>query len=195
MPSDRAATPILIVPGWQNSGPAHWQSLWERAHPHDYWRVEQADWETPRPEEWVGAIDGAVIACARPPVLVAHSLGCIAVVRWALGRPGATAAGALLVAPADVERDGAPAAITPFAPVPLAPLPFPATVVASQDDPYLSIERARAFAEAWRATFADAGRAGHLNAAAGFGPWPAGERLLEELLARVRGARGNGVRD
>jgi predicted alpha/beta hydrolase family esterase len=46
----------------------------------------------------------------------------------------------------------------------------------------MSIERARALAQAWGARFANAGACGHINVAAGFGPWPAGEELLAELL-------------
>ncbi len=68
--------------------------------------------------------------------------------------------------------------------MPLAPLPFPATVVASDDDPYVTLARAQAFAAAWGATFVDAGRKGHLNADSCLGDWPEGRRHLEALLAR-----------
>jgi predicted alpha/beta hydrolase family esterase len=59
-------------------------------------------------------------------------------------------------------------------------------VVASQDDPYVTLPRARAFAAAWGAGFVDAGPRGHLNAASGLGDWPEGQRHLEALLARIR---------
>jgi predicted alpha/beta hydrolase family esterase len=183
------APPVLIVPGWTGSGPAHWQTRWERANPA-YRRVEQADWDAPDVAAWVAVLDGAVRAAPAPPVLVAHSLGCIAVAHWAAaGTPG-RAAGALLVAPADVERPAAPAPIRCFAPIPRRPLPFPTVVVASRDDPYVAFDRAAALATAWGADLVDAGAAGHLNSDAGFGPWPAGEALLAGLLQRVarRGA-------
>jgi hypothetical protein len=176
--------PILVVPGWTSSGPEHWQSLWERANPA-WRRVEQRDWETPDPAEWVATLDAAVAAAPAPPVLVAHSLGCIAVAHWVARSPSAPAAGALLVAPADVEREDAPAALRAFAPIPLRPLPFPALVVASRDDPYVTFARAGAMAAAWEAELVDAGYAGHLNTAAGFGPWPVGQALLHGLLAHV----------
>ena len=176
--------PVLIVPGWMNSGPGHWQSLWGAAHP-DFERVEQDYWESPTVGAWVARLDEVARATTRPPLLVAHSLGCLAVVHWALTRSPAAAAGALLVAPPDVEQADTPAPLRAFAPVPLRPLPFPATVVASRDDPYATFARAEAMASAWGAELVDAGTAGHLNTAAGYGPWPAGEAILRRLLARV----------
>jgi predicted alpha/beta hydrolase family esterase len=41
----RSAPRILILPGWQNSGPDHWQTRWERVY--GYQRVEQHDWMRP----------------------------------------------------------------------------------------------------------------------------------------------------
>jgi hypothetical protein len=58
-------------------------------------------------------------------------------------------------------------------------------MVASQTDPYLSFERAGELARAWGSALVDAGDAGHLNTVAGYGPWPAGERILRDLVARV----------
>ena len=93
---------------------------------------------------------------------------------------------ALLVAPADVDSPAhTPPETRAFAPMPSARLPFPATVVASADDPFVSLDRARAFAAAWGAVFVAAGARGHLNAASGLGDWPAGRRALDELLARA----------
>jgi hypothetical protein len=172
---------VLIVPGWTNSGPEHWQTLWERADPRRFHRVEQRDWDEPQLDEWVHALDAAIAAEPAPPVLAAHSLGCIAIAHWAAtsARP---VAGALLVAPPDVERGDMPDAVRNFAPVPLRPLPFRSFLVASNNDEYLTIERAEAFARAWGSELVRAGRAGHINTDAGFGPWPEGERLLALLL-------------
>ena len=99
--------PIFLVPGWQNSGPGHWQSLWESQLP-DARRVEMPNWEFPRRWEWIEALDDALAQHLRfdgpPPVLVGHSLGCLAIVHWAATHQRLIH-GALLVAPADVERD------------------------------------------------------------------------------------------
>jgi predicted alpha/beta hydrolase family esterase len=177
---------VLIIPGLGGSGPEHWQTRWEALYPRHV-RVEQRDWDRPRREAWLAALDAALAAAEKPVVLAAHSLGCV-LVAHAASRPSADGvAAALLVAPADVDSPArTPPETRDFAPLPLRPLPFPATVVASQDDPYVTLERAQAFAEAWGATFVDAGRRGHLNAASGLGDWPEGHSHLEALLARVR---------
>jgi len=175
--------PILIVPGYTNSGPGHWQSLWEAAMPTAR-RVQMPSWEHPRRIEWAAALDEAIARAGdtgETPLLVAHSLGCLAVVHWALDG-GQPVHGALLVAPPDVERPDTLEILRDFAPIPRFGLPFPSRVVASSDDPYVSIDRARAFAEAWGSDFTDLGPRGHVNTASGFGEWPRGEALLADLL-------------
>lgn len=171
---------VLIVPGWGDSGPAHWQTLWERAHP-DFRRVVQRDWHYPVRAEWVETLEQAIRAAARPVVVVAHSLGCIAVAHCA-GDRALPVRGALLVAPPDVEDPDFPPVIEGFAPVPRHRLPFPSTVVASRNDPFSAFERSGELATAWGSRLVDVGDSGHLNADAGFGPWPRGEALLAELL-------------
>lgn len=178
--SSGATAPILIIPGWGDSGPEHWQTLWERATPHAR-RVVQRDWEQPARADWVLEIDRAIASSPGPPVLVAHSLGCLAVAHWAAANNRPVAA-ALLVAPSDAERRDFPPTIRGFAPVPTLRFPFPSVLVASANDPFIHLERARSFAEAWGGRFVDVGRCGHINAASGFGPWPAGELLLNELM-------------
>ncbi len=173
-------TRVLIVPGWGDSGPDHWQSLWEQAHP-EFRRVVQRDWLYPIRAEWVETLARDVRAAGGPVVLVAHSLGCIAVAHCALDRTLPITA-ALLVAPPDVERPDFPPVIEGFAPIPRAPLAFPSVVVASRTDPFTAFERSRDLAAAWGSRLVDAGDLGHVNADAGVGPWPLGETLLAELL-------------
>jgi hypothetical protein len=185
-----AMTPeVLVVPGYMNSGPAHWQSLWEARH--GYRRVHQRDWEHPQRADWVDAIDQAVRAARGPVVLVAHSLGCIAAVHWAAAAASAERsrlAGAFLVAPSDVERWDMTQEIRSFAPIPLDRLPCPSIVVASTDDLYSEIERPRQWAAAWGSRLVTLEDAGHINADAGFGPWVEGEALLAELIGAASGA-------
>ena len=57
---------------------------------------------------------------------------------------------------------------------PGTPLGIPAALVASSNDPYCSLDRARQLAAAWGAQFIEAGDAGHINANSGHGPWPEG---------------------
>jgi len=190
-----AAQPrILVLPGLGGSGPEHWQTLWERTHAGCV-RVEQRDWDRPERAAWLSTLTAAIAAEPGPVFLVAHSLACALVAHWArehgaLVRTGAGSArvrGALLVAPADVDApERTPPETRSFAPMPREPLPFPATVVASQDDPFVALERARELAAAWGADFVDAGALGHLNAASGLADWPEGWLHVQAHLAAMR---------
>ena len=178
---------ILTLPGWTNSGPDHWQSHWERAHP-GYRRVQQADWDRPERGDWLRQVEAAVWQSEPPVILVAHSLGCMAAVGWVASTAAAgrrRVAGAFLVAPADVERPDAPAVLHAWRPVPLVSLPFASVVVASRNDDFASFARSEFFARAWRSRLVDAGLAGHIHAATGYGPWPEGQRLLGAFVAQV----------
>ena len=175
------ATPILILPGYADSEPDHWQSHWERADPACR-RVVQDDWLEPRLADWLATLDRYVRECESPPVLVAHSLACALVAHWAT-RASAPVKAALLVAPADVESPmHTPDEVRGFAPVPLVWLPFPSIVVASTDDPFVTEARAEAFARAWGSRLITLDNAAHINADAGYGPWPEGRKLLQDLL-------------
>ncbi|CAB5715903.1 Predicted esterase of the alpha/beta hydrolase fold [Delftia tsuruhatensis] len=169
---------IVIVPGWRNSGPDHWQSLWAGQLPHAE-RVEQDDWLVPHRDPWVAALEAQVLSRPDPVVIVAHSLGCITTVHMG-PEASARVKGALLVAPADPERR---AQLADFAPVPYAPLPYRSVLVASSNDPYCPIRRAGAYARAWGSEFVRLQNAGHINVEAGFGDWPLGLALLQSLLA------------
>jgi predicted alpha/beta hydrolase family esterase len=91
--------------------------------------------------------------------------------------------GALLVAPADVDSPlHTPDEVRSFSPIPLARLPFPSIVVAGSDDPFVTPARAAAFARAWGSRLITRPGAAHVNADAGYGPWPEGRELLADLL-------------
>ena len=167
---------VVIVPGWRDSGPGHWQSLWAEGLSNAV-RVEQDDWVSPRRESWVRAIGDLILAQDAPVVVAAHSLGCIATTHLP---PEVTAriAGALLVAPADPERR---AALNDFAPVPYAALPYRSVVVASSNDPFCPVRLAGAYARAWGSEFVRMQNAGHINVDSGHGDWPLGLALLQSL--------------
>lgn len=173
-------TQVLILPGIGGSGPEHWQTRWELLHP-EYRRIEMPDWDNPELEVWVDVIENAVKAASSLPVLVAHSLGCMAVAHWA-ARGGVVRA-ALLVAIPDPSGPLYPAEAQSFSALPLTRLGFHTRVVASHDDPYGSFEHASRCASAWGSELCDVGRAGHINAQSALGDWPAGEALLRGLLA------------
>src|SRR5215212_50626 len=109
---------IIIVPGYTNSGPDHWQSRWQRKLSTAR-RVEQADWDAPVRDEWVSGLVETVSVSRRPVVLLAHSLGVVTVVHAAPLLPRDVVRGGFLVAPADVEDAGSiPAIERAFAPIP-----------------------------------------------------------------------------
>jgi predicted alpha/beta hydrolase family esterase len=146
--------------------------------------VAQHDWDHPDLETWLAALERAVAAAGEPVAIAAHSLGCALVAHAARRTPRLAVRAALLVAPADVDSPAhTPPETRSFAPMPLARLPFAATVIASRNDPYVTPQRARAFAAAWGASFVDAGALGHINAACGRGDWRDGHAHLEALLA------------
>jgi predicted alpha/beta hydrolase family esterase len=176
---------VLMLAGLGDSGPHHWQTLWELKHPN-WTRVAHRDWNSPRCHEWVAELDAAIAACEGTPVLVAHSLGCVLAAHWARSGSVLKVAGAFLVAPADVEAPSYPEDPDRFAPVPMAKLPFPSIVVTSSNDEYCTLERARAFAAAWGSKRVELGAAGHINAEAGYGEWPEGERMLLDFCAQLQ---------
>ncbi len=177
--------PYLIIPGWTGSGPDHWQSRWERELVGAT-RVEMPDWHAPQRADWMEALDRAVGALAEAPILIAHSLGCLAVAHWAV-RSTHRVRAALLVAPADVERASSPPALRGFAPVPRGRLRFPSRVVASDDDPFVTLPRGRQIALEWGSDLSVLDGAGHINTESGHGPWPAGLALLRRLEQKVAG--------
>lgn len=171
---------ILTIPGLFNSGPDHWQSHWERTLPNIE-RVHQRDYDNAVCSEWIETIQKAVGGQTAAVVLVGHSCGSIAIAHWAK-EFGGHVAGAMLVGPSDVEQPDFPQNAVGFSPVPLDPLPFPSIVVASSDDPFVSLGRAKQFALRWGSKFVNIGPAGHINTSSGHGPWPEGIEILKDLL-------------
>ncbi|MDM0111100.1 alpha/beta hydrolase [Variovorax sp. J22R133] len=167
---------LIIVPGWRDSGPGHWQSLWAERMP-DAIRVVQEDWATPNRDDWVATLEKHVLASDRPVVIAAHSLGCITTTHLS---PAAVERihGALFVAPADPERK---AVLSSFAPVPYSPLPYRSVLVASSNDPFCPVRLAGAYARAWGSEFVRMQNAGHINIDSGHGEWPLGLALLQSL--------------
>lgn len=171
-----AQAPIIIVPGWRDSGPGHWQSLWAERLPHAH-RVVQDDWITPTRSAWVAALERIIVSFDEPVVIAAHSLGCIATTHLSAS-VAERVRGALLVAPADPERR---AVLADFAPVPYARLPYRSVLVASSNDPYCPIRLSGAYARAWGSEFVRLQEAGHINIESGHGEWPLGLALLHSL--------------
>ncbi len=172
---------VLVLPGWQSSGPAHWQSRWEALH--GYRRVEQHDWMLPLRGDWTARLEEVIVDTPGPVVLVAHSLGCLLVAAWAAhSRHTGRVRGALLVAPGDAERPELAVPLHSWSPIVRQRLPFPSVLVGSRNDPYCRFDRAQGLAADWGARFVDLGEAGHINAESGLGDWPQGHEWLRDLI-------------
>lgn len=172
---------VLILPGIGNSGPEHWQSLWEKANP-SFARVQQRDWDHPVCKEWLDVLEKSVARSTTNVVLVAHSLACALVAHWAVNT-NLTIKGALLVAPPNPDGPNFPREAVGFSPLPLKPLAFQSFVVASTNDPYGSLTFAKSAASAWGSRFESIGPAGHINSKSGLGEWHKGFSLLKQLAA------------
>jgi predicted alpha/beta hydrolase family esterase len=175
------STIYLTVPGVTNSGPQHWQTLWEKKFPDKFRRIEQDNWDTPVCSEWTARIEEAVQSAGPENViLLAHSLGCTAVAQWACAY-GTKINGAFLVGPSDCEAPAYTFDTKGFAPIPLGELPFRSLVVASTNDKWVSLERAQFFAGHWGSELVNVGDQGHINADSGHGEWNEGLELLKRL--------------
>lgn len=174
------AHPVLILPGIGNSGPQHWQTLWEQAHPGELTRVQQRDWDHPVRDEWVAALEAAARRAGPDVVLAAHSLACLVVAHWAAGSHAPIRA-ALLVAVPDPRGPAFPPESIGFSDPPARPFSFRSTVVVSDDDPYGSPGYSERLAAAWGTRIVHVGRCGHINSASGVGTWTRGWELLTEL--------------
>jgi predicted alpha/beta hydrolase family esterase len=174
------AVNVLTLPGWQGSGPDHWQSRWEALY--GYQRVAQHDWQHPLRGDWTARLEDVVADTPAPVVLVAHSLGCVLTTWWAAHtRHAHKVRAAMLVAPPDLAQPELAVQLRGWSPVLRRPLPFPALVLASSDDPHCALSQAQALAADWRARFEGLGPLGHVNAESGLGDWPEGHARLLQL--------------
>lgn len=171
---------ILLLPGWLNSGPDHWQSRWERQF--GYQRVEQSDWQWPRRGDWMARLDEVLLAEETPAVLVAHSLGCQLVASWAEhSQHTHRVVAALLVAPPDTERSDLPPQLHNWRPIRRTKLSFQSLAVVSSDDPFCTAERATQMAADWGSNVIIVGPRGHMNTESKLADWPEGLALLAQL--------------
>jgi uncharacterized protein len=184
-------TDILIVPGYEGSGPTHWQQRMA-AKLSTARIVDQPDWLHTSLTIAISRIVNAVDDAKRPVVFVAHSLGNILVAQAvpALRDAGLVGRvkGAYLVAAPAARALAELAAVDPlFADIPRDPLPFPSTLVASSNDPFSTLEEAADISAAWGSKMIEAGEQGHINTASGHGPWPEGMMSFAGFLSRLKG--------
>lgn len=164
---------VLTVPGLHGSGADHWQTWLERKVAGSV-RVIQRDWSDPYLPHWSARVRRELNRVPGRVFIVAHSFGCLAAAQATFDY-AEQVSGLMLVAPADPAMFGSSALVSERS------LGVPSVVVASTNDPWMQYSRATEWAEAWGAELVKLGAAGHINPAAGFGPWPEGLAILRRL--------------
>ena len=176
------STTRLVLAGFQDAGPLHWQSRWAAADPR-YVKLAHSSWDAPDRHVWVSELEAFRPTLDPDTVIVAHSLGCLLTAYWA-AQTNYSVRAALLVAPPNLGRPDAPPSITNFRDPPMTPLPFPSLVVGSDDDPYASVDHMAGCARAWGSRFVLLQGAGHVGSMSPVREWQAGKALLDELLGQ-----------
>ncbi|MDR5762800.1 alpha/beta hydrolase [Caballeronia sp. LZ035] len=171
---------LVTVPGLYGSEDAHWQSWLEGEVPSAR-RVEQRNWDLPHLDTWSDAVRDELADIDGPVVIAAHSFGCLATAHaLAHSKPtGAQVQGVLFVAPASPAKFRFAGAFS------ARRLDTLSLVVGSETDPWMPLDEARTLAQHWNSAFINLGDAGHVNTAAGFGPWPLAKHFVETLARRA----------
>lgn len=174
-------TTTLIVPGLNGSPEGHWQQHWLRDRP-DARLVDQENWNCPVLSQWQARLEAALDAVDNGAFIVAHSLGCVLTASLA-NRPSARKVkGALLVAPADLDKvEALHPCVVSFGVKPLQTLPFPSLVIGSLNDPYMDASDLSRHVEGWGSQLVNLGAVGHINIASGFGRWEEGYAFADRL--------------
>lgn len=182
-----ASPTTLMLPDFDDDSADYWQQHWIDGR-LDCRPVHLGHIKRPDRNTLVAWLDRAIRDAEAPVVLVGHGMGALTIAAWAglmSSESETTVAGALLIAPGDPMAAGADPRLAAFAPLPSSVFSFPALVVASDDDPALSPERAFSFARQWGAGYALMQGCGHFRAADGLGRWREGEELLDRFIDLV----------
>lgn len=176
---------LLIIPGLGDSGEKHWQNFWLQKFPNST-KVIQDNWDEPQLKQWLSRLDENIQQTKEPTILVAHSLAVSVVMHWLSHNNNSNIIGAFLVAPADVDSpEHTPDFLRHFAPIPMQTVPFPSIVIATENDPYISLERAKEFAFNWGSDFINIGQKGHINSESNLGYWEEGQEFLQQLITKT----------
>ncbi|MDR5783889.1 alpha/beta hydrolase [Caballeronia sp. LZ065] len=183
--SSGAGVTLVTVPGLYGSEDAHWQS-WLEGEVASARRVEQRNWDLPHLDTWSDAVRDELADIDGPVVIAAHSFGCLATAHALahLKPAGARVRGVLFVAPASPAKFRFAGAFS------ARRLDTLSLVVGSETDPWMPLDEARTLAQHWNSAFINLGDAGHVNTAAGFGPWPLAKHFVETLARRAPSGDG-----
>jgi predicted alpha/beta hydrolase family esterase len=176
---------LLIIPGLGDSGEKHWQSFWLQKFSNST-KVIQDNWDEPQLEEWLDRLDENIQKLEEPTILVAHSLAVSLVMHWLSQNNNQNIVGAMLVAPADVDSsEHTPDFLRHFCPIPTQAVPFPSLVIGTENDTYMSFERAKELANYWGSDFINVGQKGHVNSDSNLEYWEEGQNYLQQLIAKI----------
>jgi predicted alpha/beta hydrolase family esterase len=176
---------LLIIPGLGDSGEKHWQSFWLQKFPNST-KVIQDNWDEPQLDEWLARLDENIRKIDEPTILVAHSLAVSLVMHWVSQNNNHNIIGALLVAPADVNSpEHTPDFLRHFSPIPTQAVPFPSIVIGTENDTYISLERAEELANYWGSDFINIGQKGHINSDSNLEYWEEGQAFLQQLISKT----------
>lgn len=166
-------TKILILHGWEGSPQPHWQDWLSRELASDGFAVyfpQLPFAATPRKKVWLETLQECMELFS-PDIVVCHSLGCILWLHYAHRHADSHPKKLLLVAPPSISTKIK--AVDTFFPYPLPRLKADAALlVASTNDPYLTVEEAQKLSGSFGIELKLFENTGHINSASGFGPWP-----------------------
>jgi predicted alpha/beta hydrolase family esterase len=123
---------------------------------------------------WAAAVRWHIDRHSDPLLIVAHGFGCLAAVQ-AASDYSERIAGAMLVALPDPDNYRVTGLL------PETPLAFPTVVVSSTNDLRMRSDKAAFWAGFWSASLLSIGAAGSIDEESGFGPWPQGLDILDQL--------------
>jgi predicted alpha/beta hydrolase family esterase len=180
---------IVIVYGYDGSGPEHWQR-WLHGELDGLGAAvefpELPDPLEPRKDTWVAELRAIVERAPEPVTFVCHSLGCWAVDHLLAERGAAGIHAALLVAPPSPHLIFEP--VDSFLPPPCrheawAPLAQRSLLVGSDNDDFTAPEEFGEIASKLGVAHQIIPGAGHINAISGFGPWPFALEWVEKVTS------------
>lgn len=179
---------VIIVHGYDGSGPGHWQrwlqqELERRGTPVAF--PDLPDPSAPRKDAWVAVLARLLDAAPSPVVFVCHSLGCWAVDHLLTERGARGVSAAFLVAPPSPSLLFEP--VESFLPPPLraevwAPLAARSLVVGSDNDDFSFPDEIAQIAGGLGLEHHLIPGAGHVNIASGYGPWPLALEWVEKTI-------------
>jgi uncharacterized protein len=188
----------LILHGWQNRRPAeHWEHILTLALRGSGARVAYP--QLPEPDEplleaWTGVARGELEGLGSGPVVICHSLSCLAWAHLAPRlEPSERPARVLWVAPPGPSLFATEPAIAEFAPVGLDAAAIrassarePLRLVCSDGDPYCPEGAHNAYGEPLGLDVDLLSGQDHINPDAGYGEWPSVLEWCRDPAVRLR---------